>query len=753
MFITMQGNWTVTVKVKAATTEQMFSIIGADQGSGDYTNDVGASITVQGHNWSILVKHGQGGTYQNSHSRIKFPTIVGTNYVFDIESNDVPDEPVYDDLVLSCSMPVTIEDYLIYGNVRSYTPPCLYNPCFKGWIVIDTDIALQQAILNPAIKNALKKLYPSRMAKLSTRDPSQTVPDKFTPMMINVAGDQRAAAKTANIYTKNPTPAESPKKTSKNAPIATPNTTKIDTVTFNKQVKINEQAFARDPVYFPELLPVLEAIPLFCPTRDVTFQSFNFQEYDRTLSEYAGNPPYSGEGFHEDIGSAMTDMNGNYLFRYTRTLQDILTEVTNDIPPGSTPEETLVEVNPDILVRIVDPSTGNVDFESGCYYNIPNFKQINLCFPDTVLPHPQVCNVEGANLIEYVGDIVIGGTQNTSWNEQVRATVDNKLDTEGRITAHDPTGPHNIDCACWVNRLDLRGCMTNQDIAWYTIRYAKDTAGPWVPYEAPYHHHKASNYNPYAPETKVGPFPQNLWVPVPGSSPVQMANVPAYMNIQGQNFYQGTDWLPGNIDILAQIQSQFIFNNYAGTVYFRVDVYSTNGQPLPNASDLIPLYIDNTPIELKIEHAYFEGIPLADDCVLFNLNNSQITAPQSLKVDFKVHQPNGFLNEYILSVRKGNNGYIYQPPTTPPIQPEQTHGFYQPAASCENYWGTWNTFSVGTDIVTAEVTPLVTSPWLLADQLFCTFAAILSCSKRCTDGYGGYTFCSQSYMFGIQRSG
>ena len=151
MLISMQGNWTVSVKTKNAAFTQQFVINGAVTGNGAHAGYVGApTVSVSGSQWTISIQNDPGTGWKGSDMRVKFPTIIGTNYVFDIESNDSGNDQDFDDLVLSFSTPVTSSDFLVYGHVSDYYGSCYFNPCWRDWLVIDSHFVLQQALKNPA---------------------------------------------------------------------------------------------------------------------------------------------------------------------------------------------------------------------------------------------------------------------------------------------------------------------------------------------------------------------------------------------------------------------------------------------------------------------------------------------------------------------------------------------------------------------------------------------------------------------------
>src|SRR5262245_11481026 len=138
MAIPMQGSWTVSVKSKNAAFDQRFIIAGADSGNGTYAGLVSTTpVTVTGANWRIQIQNNPGSGFVDSQEQIKFPTVVGTEYRFDIESNDAGGDADFDDLILTCSTPVTQTDFVIFGHVTSYTGRC-FLPCYRGIFVIDT---------------------------------------------------------------------------------------------------------------------------------------------------------------------------------------------------------------------------------------------------------------------------------------------------------------------------------------------------------------------------------------------------------------------------------------------------------------------------------------------------------------------------------------------------------------------------------------------------------------------------------------
>jgi hypothetical protein len=59
--------------------------------------------------------------------------------------------------------------------------------------------------------------------------------------------------------------------------------------------------------------------------------------------------PYTGTGIRDFLGSVITDMNGNYIFRFTQSLSELITEVVSDVAPG---ENAFVQYRPDLIVSV-----------------------------------------------------------------------------------------------------------------------------------------------------------------------------------------------------------------------------------------------------------------------------------------------------------------------------------------------------------------------------------------------------------------
>src|SRR5438552_210291 len=108
----MQGSWTVSVKsVEAFEPPQRFVISGAATGNGTHTASMAtAPVHVTGDHWAISIQMDQGAGFEDITDQITFPTVSAGRYHFDIQANTPADDPIFDDVILTCSTPVTLED-------------------------------------------------------------------------------------------------------------------------------------------------------------------------------------------------------------------------------------------------------------------------------------------------------------------------------------------------------------------------------------------------------------------------------------------------------------------------------------------------------------------------------------------------------------------------------------------------------------------------------------------------------------------
>lgn len=727
----MQGSWTVTATVKSAAFPQRFIITGAITGNGIYSGIPGTSVAVTGDQWAIGIQHDPGNGYRSSDLRVKSPVMSGGNYVFNIESNDSGGDLDFNDLILTCWTPVGVDDYLVFGHVSSYWG-CQYNPCYRRAIVIDTAVALQKAVQNPALRKAIEQLYPERLKTPVLVNPNPPDPP-FTPLVINVLDKDQMPSKTYSLYHKT-APAGTTDQAETQAPL-------LSDYTFNRTITDKNTVTATEKYNYDRLAVanIIDHRSLLCTVDSLAYQTLYFLEYDRSAAELAGGP-YTGTGTKTGLGYASTDINGNYIFRFKQSLSELVNEILHDVAPG---ENALLQSHPDVIVRIEDPVTGAPLFETAPYNNIPSLQRINLCIPYYLLRPTRVCT--NANLLSGIGTVSIPGNPNTGFFPAARSNPFTTLGADGKLTNHDgnPNAPQ-IDNGCWNGYLDLKGCMDNAEAYYYTIRYKKATGG-WQFVNESFHLAKYSDPDLTSLNTKVGPF-SGITLNVPGFG---AADVPYYKNVQREFFYLSVDWRFESISNLIQLNSLIYQDMPRGPVDFRIDVYKLNGDQI--TSDLITLFIDGDAVVFDIDDAYFETT-VSSDCVLFALTDTEISQPMPLKAFFKANEPNGFLQSYTLTLGKGKHNTPF--PLDPASADEpKTHHVYNPAPMADGplFSGTSDVFGGDTGFVEADLVP-ASGKWLLDDQSFCTFTVNLNVQKRGTNGYafdGGEG--PRQFIFGLQR--
>src|SRR5262249_19743230 len=114
--------------------------------------------------------------------------------------NDAGPDKDFDDLVLTCSAPQTLTDFFVYGHVSYYAGVCIFNPCWRDWIVIDSAAALAAALKNPTLKVPIEKLYPFRRPVPPVPPGPTPDPAPFTPLVIPLREQTALPAKQAQVF-------------------------------------------------------------------------------------------------------------------------------------------------------------------------------------------------------------------------------------------------------------------------------------------------------------------------------------------------------------------------------------------------------------------------------------------------------------------------------------------------------------------------------------------------------------------------
>lgn len=745
MSITMQGPWTVSVKSKNAAFAQRFIIAGAASGNGTFAGEITTPpVAVTGDHWTITIQNNPGTGFQASQDQIRFPFVAGGQYHFDIESNDAGGDEDFNDLILRCHTPVTLTDFLIYGHVSYYDETCIFNPCFPLHAVIDSRLSLREALRNPDLRVPIEKLYPERVPRIGPPDPGPLQEAPFRALVIPIEEETAIPPKRVQILKPPPVPirgADAKPKAAKDS--AEPDDASVRTVTATQTARLagaKTQVAAFDRV---GLARIIDHIRRFCETGPLPGVALRFQEYDRTSAERAGGT-YTGTGAREPLGACVTDSRGNYIFRFSRDLGDFLDELFNDFVIG----DGVVQVMPDIIVQMLDPTRpGGVGFESAPYWNVPLFRRINICIPQSVIHRPPTA-CEGHNAIQALGRIPIGPPTidptppglPPGYGPRVRPG--SFLGAEGRITVtNNISNVPQPRCAAWENCVDFFACFTEHpNVKQYTIRWRRHTGGDSFHFftESLLHDKPANLGLPDYIGDLVGPHDSSLHI-----DGLAAVTAPAYFNIEND---------PAWASHLNDLKGTICTGNYAPTpmpIDFRIEGYDAAGNKVAGADDTITMYIDNDTPDFDIDSVEMLGAP-GGDCALFTLPVGDERAP--LTVRFKANELFGFMSSYSLSVRKGNTSQFSSIDDTPA---GLSHGAYTHGdnLACSNYFGTRD--AIGNfGLATIDLRPPGTTPWLEPHQPFCTFAVNLGCSKRATNGYNtavrGYG--TIQYLLGIQRS-
>lgn len=729
MAITMQGAWTVTVKSKSAAYDQRFVI--SRPGNPDIIDDgvPGNSVFVSAPQWVVNVQSqaGPGHPWLDSDQRISFPSVSGGLLSFDINTNDTGGDKDYNDLVLTCSMPVAASEFVVYGKAQTYAGRCFWNPCYPWYYLIDSRAALLKAYAIPELRKIITKLYPERVPRRLVPDPDPG--PLFTPMLLPKAAPVasqglvfrsaglRAVAAEGEIRN-----VEDIRKSQEAAVTQLRGTTSLATFD-GSPVAAGSALLDRSEVlglakfagtYKPFYTCDVEAAPGLL---------LNFQEYDRTDAEKAGDS-YSGSGTRETLGLAATDELGNYIFRFSRSPVDFAGEAL-DVASGET---LATQIFPDVIVQALG-STLEVDYETAPYFNIPNLMRIDLCIPyNMVHPSNPRCTTYDRTVIK-IGDILvlhsaIGGSPNT-------------LTADGRITCRNANAPQ-VDCAAWRNiyyggrnGLSLYACMTYPNVASYTIRYNLDNV--WMGIGANWQFVNQGHKLIYVPllgtlgytGTTVGPT--NRMVHLDGGVAVSAS---AY-----DNHGNDTQWIENDLKMILDTTLYRTAAN-PGTVYFRIQGYDAAGNMVAGVDDIIQLYIANKASVGQIK-AVDLGTPAEEDCTLLTLPAGDPDAP--VYVTYNIDNSDGFLQRWELRVTRGNNHNVVVTPSGVIPAAYPAPGLADP---CQFHGSSDFTVDIDGNSVT-QLVPTVnpsnpSGNWLPDGKTFCAFAFTLNAYDRVTDGRNAY---------------
>ncbi|MCW3089561.1 MAG: hypothetical protein JWP81_630, partial [Ferruginibacter sp.] len=755
MLITMQGNWTVSVKSKNASFPQRFIISGATTGNGTYTGATATpAVNVTGSQWTIAIQNNPGTGFQLSDSKLTFPHQTGSYYQFDIKSNDAGADQDFDDLVLSCTTPASINTFLVYGNVSLYSGRCIFNPCRKGPFVIETPRAFEAALKNPHLRDILTKLYPERILVKVNPNPPDPAPF-FKPVVIDLF-EEAMQPKTQFNLKRQANDSSQPLQEGETASRTTAN----EAANINLERSVSAQNLSSQSLFAVNKYDIAKAIDGFfsiCNVDPAPGVTLSFEEYDRTVAEQSGGP-YTGTGNRRILGDTITDMFGNYIFRFSFDMTFPGLEDASDSFPGQTAD---VFAYPDVIVKVTGVASWDVLYESAPYYNIPNIKRINLCLPESVIHISSAC--ANGNLIGSLGDVFIGGNQNSSASFSATALRrygdNNFLEENGRISVTSSLAGFGIECASWGGMIDIFGCiydetkpLSQNTIRWYTLRIKRAGTSGWnfvsENYKHPlFHKRNLANYN----GDDVGAFPTSLHVD--GGAAVV---VPAYKNIRAELHIGGpdTDWENTHIDRLMQLHTTLYDivagEHKPGTFYLRIDAYDGSGNVVSGKTDMIALFIHNKDLNFGFSGPILNDPSIVNGgCGLYRLTDAQMNTPMELS--FMANDPEGFVDNYHLTMARC-------PAPTIALQASPMADTASGASvlsegisasthhSCVGYTGTKQEF--GTEgMIPVTLQPAVSETgWIKAGEYFTVYSFALTAQKRVTNGYNtGLTGVYQGY--------
>lgn len=704
MTIGMQGFWTVSVKSKSAAWPQRFRIEGSTNGVDGVYDETSTPISVTGPQWGITVEHNPPGpvNWRQSRHRLANSHTSGGQFLFDIETDDFGagggDED-FNDLILTCAMTLSSSEYVVYGKVKSYSGFCLFNPCFPfPYYVIDYPWQLKELLKYPPTRRIIEKLYPERVKAFERIPPvPQPDPPPFRPMMIPSGLSEEPGLNM--VRPMKPMAAMDMKRRSKKTATKEAEAAKTAIFSLSANTTAGNKLLERDDfLLLGRLSDRLKLKP--CIVKPVSQTILRFTEYDRTAAEKLGDP-YTGEGDHHILGTTATDEFGNYVFRFSQDLAQLVEEI-EDVAAG---ESLITEIRPDVIIELMESLPDGVLYETAPYYNISNVKRVNLCLPFSELDPPRTA-CQGGRAIQALGNLSI-------------ITSGTTLHSDGTVSNTNITGPI-VDHAAWYHRVDLFACFLDTDpkVEHYVIRYRRHGDSEWNFVNEEYAHPKQQGDGTWKNE-KIGPHSVALRVDGPGEDKV---TVGAYLNIEDQ--ISDSEWQNSKRDRKLQIHTA-IYQAEAGAVEFRIEGYDASGEKVPGAEDTIKLYIDNTWSKGDIDYIKL-GTEDPGECALFELP----TGGEPLTVRYRVTDPEGFMKSYALNVYRGSNTHV---------QTENSATGNPVAASYQLvppylFSGTLDETLDPSGYVEILLEPTA-SAWLPSGIDFCAFLFELSALDRKTNGY------------------
>ena len=694
MTIAMQGEWRIKAS-KNASWDQQFRIEGSTNGLDGIYDETSQEIEVDGPQWGITVQHDPPGpdTWRQSRYQLANWRTSGGWFLFDIMTDDFGthggDED-FNDLILTCRVKVKPFDFVVYGQVKSYSEFCGYNPCFpSNYYVIDKAYQLSELLKYPYMRRILEKLYPERVKTFERlKLGPEPDPQPFRPMMIPSGLSEEPGLNV--LYPVMPVETIDIKKRAKKE-----DDTAVYALTSNTTADSLLLAH-EDLLELARLHDQIQVLP--CVVKPVSQTILRFSEYDRSAVEKLGGS-YKGEGDKHILGDTATDEFGNYVFRFSQDYSQLAQE-SGDFAQG---ESLITELRPDVIIELMETLPNGVLYATPPYYNIQNIKRINLCVPSSELDPPRTA-CQGGRAIQALGNLSIITTGTT-------------LESDGTVTNTIGPGP-KVDHAAWYGTVDLFACFLDTDpkVKHYVIRYrtqVNSVWSDWIFVSDEYRHPKQQGDGSWKYE-KVGPDLVSLRLDGPSDPKVKVG---AYNNIEDQII--NSEWQNTKRDRKLHIRTS-IYQVAAGAVEFKIEGFDASGEKVPGALDTIRMFIENTWSDGDIDYVKL-GTEDPGECALLEL--PAVDSP--LTVRYRVINNEGFLNKYSLNVYRGSDKDVATVNTATGIKEE---ALYQ-SASPYRFYGT-------SGYIEISLQPSPGGSWLPTNFVFCAFSFELTSTDRKTNGYG-----------------
>lgn len=349
MAITMQGSWTVQVRARDAAYAQRIVIEGAEVGNGVHDGVVGQRVYVTGAHWTLQVQHRptrQG--WRESLLRLGLPNVDAGLLRVEIGSNDGGLDDAYDDLVLDCSLPISRCEHLVYGEVTTHDGAGLFNPRRDDYLVLDAPVDVPAVCArHPALEAVIGKLYPQRWRTTAGLHGDLTplvLPNGLPGAAVGLRFESRAD--------------EADRCGADQDMAVRLLQASVGRVPFQAHaMEAGATILTRGELgAIAHLHDQLMRQP--CDTAPAAAVLLRFERYHRSASESAGGA-YRGTGLREQLGEAMTDGHGRYLFRF---------------------RQVRGEASPDLVIQAGGPGRAPC-FETAPYDRVANLRRIDLCVP------------------------------------------------------------------------------------------------------------------------------------------------------------------------------------------------------------------------------------------------------------------------------------------------------------------------------------------------------------------------------------